>query len=130
MSQQSNVAYQQRVLENALRSKTPLVFAQDHLSYTPVDQEDSYRLCCLRKDDMDKSILKWAFKLAERNVGHLYKATSIGWQPKVKQTDLNKAWARYLLAESNQRPVAYAMFRFDMDYGYCVLYWWVSFLCV
>lgn len=128
MSRQSNAAYQQRVLENALRCKAPLVFAGPQLSYTTVDQTDTYKLCCLQKDDIDKKILKWAFKLAERNVGHLYKATSIGWQPKVKQTDLNKAWARYLLVENNKWPVAYAMFRFDMDYGYCVLYWWVSFL--
>lgn len=74
---------------------------------------------------MDTKTLKWAFKLAERNVSPFYKVGPIGWQPKVKQSDLNKNWARYLVAvdKKSKQPIAYAMFRFDMDYGHSVLYW-------
>lgn len=40
-----------------------------------------------------------------------------GWQPKVKQSDLIKIWAPYLVAVHKQRiPIGYAMFRFNMDY--------------
>lgn len=48
----------------------------------------------------------------------------MGWQPKVKQADLNKAWARYLIAtdESGHKNLGYCMFRFDFDYGSSVLY--------
>lgn len=124
MSQQNYIANQQRMVECAARSKFPLLFASDQLYYSFKDEKHKYKLSCRHKDDMDKKLLKWVFKLAERNVGYLYRETSIGWQPKVKQTDLNKAWARYLLAQnSDGHPVAYAMFRFDMDYGYSVLYW-------
>lgn len=117
-------ASQQRLLECASRSRYPLLFDTEQLYYSHKDQNYNYKLFCRHKDDMDKNLLKWVFKLAERNVGDLYKATTIGWQPKVKQTDLNKPWARYLLVQNSvNQPVAYAMFRFDMDYGYCVLYW-------
>lgn len=124
MSQENNTANQQRKVECAARSKSPLNFASDQLFYVPVNHKDGYKLSYRSKDAMNKKLLKWVFKLAERNVAHLYKATSLGWQPKVKQTDFNKSWARYLLVHNaEEEPVAYTMFRFDMDYGYCVLYW-------
>lgn len=73
---------------------------------------------------MGDKTLKWAFKLAEKNVGPFYKANSMGWQPKIKQADLNKNWARYLVAcDKDKNPVAYAMFRFDFDYQMSVVYW-------
>lgn len=69
-------------------------------------------------------VLKWAFKLAERNVGPYYKTCRVGWQPKVKQADLNKNWARYLIVidQATKKNAAYCMFRFDLDYGSSVLY--------
>uniref|UniRef100_A0A182WHD3 N-alpha-acetyltransferase 40 n=1 Tax=Anopheles minimus TaxID=112268 RepID=A0A182WHD3_9DIPT len=82
------------------------------------------KLQCKRKAEMDPKLLKWAFKLAERNVGPQYRACSLGWQPKIKQADLNKPWARYLVAMdlATKKPAAYTMFRFDLDYGRSVLY--------
>lgn len=79
---------------------------------------------CRSKAKMDTKVLKWAFKLAEANVAPFYKTGPIGWQPKQKQSDLNKNWARYIvLNDAAKRPVAYTMFRFDLDYGCSVLYW-------
>jgi hypothetical protein len=63
------------------------------------------------------------FKLAERNVGPYYKACSLGWQPKVKQNDMTKSWAKFLIAKCGKENAGYAMFRFDMDYGRSVVYW-------
>jgi len=41
----------------------------------------------------------------------------------VKQSDLNKNWARYLVAlDKTKKPVGYSMFRFDMDYSRSVVY--------
>ncbi|KAM8705331.1 hypothetical protein ACLKA7_009749 [Drosophila subpalustris] len=72
---------------------------------------------------MDAKTLKWTFKLAEQNVGPYYKQLKMGWKPKIKQAELNKNWARFLVALNQQnQPVAYTMFRFDMDDGDCVLY--------
>jgi hypothetical protein len=61
--------------------------------------------------------------LAEKNVGPHYRACSLGWQPKVKQNDMTKTWAKFLIAKINGENAGYAMFRFDMDYGRSVVYW-------
>ncbi|TMW53306.1 hypothetical protein DOY81_001606 [Sarcophaga bullata] len=117
----NNATMQQRNIENASRVKNPFESLPDVLLYRTGSTE--YILYSRTKNDMDTKTLKWAFKLAERNVSPFYKTLSMGWQPKVKQSDLNKTWARYLVAvDTNKTPVAYAMFRFDMDYGHSVLY--------
>lgn len=120
----NNAANQHRNIENAARSKNPFESIPDVLSYKTSNAE--FSLYGRAKNDMEGKVLKWAFKLAERNVSPFYKQMSMGWQPKVKQGDLNKSWARYLVAvDANKTPVAYSMFRFDMDYGQSVLYWYV-----
>ncbi|XP_013110459.1 N-alpha-acetyltransferase 40 [Stomoxys calcitrans] len=120
----NNAAAQQRSVENAARSKNPLESQPDFMQFSsPAENSQTFSLYCKAKCDMDTKTLKWAFKLAERNVSPFYKQLSMGWQPKVKQNDLNKGWARYLVAvDKNKMPVAYSMFRFDMDYGQPVLY--------
>lgn len=118
----NNATMQQRNIENAAKAKNPFESLPDVLQYRTGTAE--YTLYSRTKNDMDSKTLKWAFKLAERNVSPFYKTLSMGWQPKVKQSDLNKTWARYLVAVDAQKvPMAYTMFRFDMDYGHSVLYW-------
>ncbi|XP_001848271.2 N-alpha-acetyltransferase 40 [Culex quinquefasciatus] len=113
---------QQKAIENANRQTAPMGPFPEFLKYD--DNGCSLDLYCKRKPDMEPKMLKWAFKLAERNVGPQYKACSLGWQPKVKQSDLNKNWARYLVAvdRATKKPAAYTMFRFDLDYGRSVVY--------
>lgn len=120
-----SVSAQHRAIEKAIKVKNPL--EQIGSEYTKYENNDvSVNIYCKWKADMDTKSLKWAFKLAERNVGGFYKIGPIGWQPKVKQGDLNKNWARYLVAvDKDKKAVAYSMFRFDMDYGFGVLYWLV-----
>lgn len=113
---------QQKAIEKANRQVNPMAEFTNFLKY---DQNGcELDLYCRRKADMDPKTLKWAFKLAERNVGPQYKSCSLGWQPKVKQADLNKAWARYVVAvdRKTKKPAAYSMFRFDLDYGRSVVY--------
>lgn len=114
---------QQHLIEKANKFPNPL---EALTTYSNYEKEDiSVKLYCKKKADLNPKLIKWAFKLAERNVSSHYKKCSLGWQPKIKQTDLNKNWARYLIAENEKTKtaVAYAMFRFDLDYGFCVLYW-------
>lgn len=59
---------------------------------------------CKKYENMTPKALKWAWKLAERNVSQHYKDCSLGWQPKIKQADMNKKWARYLVATEGQDP--------------------------
>lgn len=115
-------ASKQKAIEKALRAKNPLEDYSNFFKYS--SPASNYTLYCKTKTDMTPKTLKWAFKLAEKNVGPFYKESSMGWQPKIKQNDLNKNWARYIVAlDSSNQPVAYAMFRFDFDYGFSVLYW-------
>lgn len=118
-----SVSVQHKAIEKASKVKNPLEpFMDDFSKYS--QDGSQYSLYCKWKSDMDPKALKWAFKLAERNVSPFYKSGPIGWQPKGKQADLNKNWARYLVAvDKDKKPVAYSMFRFDMDYGTSVLYW-------
>ncbi|XP_055907721.1 N-alpha-acetyltransferase 40 [Eupeodes corollae] len=117
----TTAANQQKAIEKAARSKNPLETQPDAFKYS--SSNGDYTLYCKNKSDMDAKTLKWAFKLAEKNVGPFYKESTMGWQPKIKQNDLNKNWARYLVAlDKSKNPVAYAMFRFDLDYGNAVLY--------
>ncbi|XP_017472949.1 PREDICTED: N-alpha-acetyltransferase 40 [Rhagoletis zephyria] len=122
MTNANSTTNQQRNVENAARAKNPLESVPDTSHFTAKNGAE-YKLYCRAKGDMDAKTLKWAFKLAERNVSPFYKALQMGWQPKVKQNDLNKKWARYLVAtDKSGESVAYTMFRFDMDYGHSVLY--------
>ncbi|XP_055849409.1 N-alpha-acetyltransferase 40 [Episyrphus balteatus] len=117
----TTAANQQKAIEKAARAKNPLESLPESFKYS--NPNGDYTLYCKTKADMDSKILKWAFKLAEKNVGPFYKESKMGWQPKIKQNDLNKNWARYLVAlDKSKNPVAYAMFRFDLDYGNAVLY--------
>lgn len=120
----NSVTSQHKAIQKAIKVKNPLEPFADE--FTKFNQNDcNISLYCKSKADMDAKTIKWAFKLAETNVGPYYRDCSIGWQPKVKQHDLNKTWARYLVAMENKKPIAYTMFRFDMDYGCSVLYWYV-----
>lgn len=123
MTGTTTVSNQHKTIERAAKVKNPFEsLAADFATFNNDDVEVS--VYCKWKDDMDSKTLKWAFKLAERNVSPFYESGPIGWQPKVKQRDLNKSWARYLVAVDKQKnPIGYAMFRFDMDYGRSVLYW-------
>ena len=118
-----NAQSQQQCLEKANREVNPMINFKENLKYCRDDLEVD--LYCKRKAEMDPKVIKWAFKLAEKNVGSFYKACPEGWQPKIKQSDLNKNWARYLVAidKKTKSPIAYTMFRFDLDYGSSVIYW-------
>lgn len=117
-----DVTIQQKNIEIAQRSKTPMEGLTKFQKYVHGDLQCT--ITCKLKSELDPKDIKWAFKLAEKNVGTYYKSCKLGWQPKIKQTDLNKNWARYLIATDNvsKKHIAYAMFRFDLDYGTSVLY--------
>lgn len=123
-----SVKNQHKSIEFANKVKNPLEpFVSEFGKYT--SDGCDLTIYCKWKNEMDPKTLKWAFKLAEKNVGKFYETGPIGWQPKVKQNDLKKDWARYMVAvDKEKNPIAYSMFRFDMDYGNSVLYWYVEFI--
>ncbi|XP_017142890.1 N-alpha-acetyltransferase 40 [Drosophila miranda] len=111
----------QKFVEAAARAKNPLD-TLPYEKYTAPSGEE-FKLICRTKSDADAKTIKWAFKLAEKNVGPYYKQLKMGWQPKIKAAEHNKNWARYLVAQNDKKEnVAYCMFRFDMENYDCILY--------
>lgn len=111
----------QQGIERAAREANPMEKLPKDLVFK--ENGIDVKMYCKTKNDMSPKALKWSWKLAERNVSQHYKDCSLGWQPKIKQADMNKKWARYLVAMEKDVPVAFCMFRFDLDYERSVLYW-------
>lgn len=61
-------------------------------------------------------------ELFESNMKHLYEQSHGGYDPQDKRRELFDDQARYLLVHSSERLLAFAHFRFDMDYGSRVVY--------
>lgn len=113
---------QHKSIERANQAANPFAkIADQYESYKKDDLDITIKF--FSSKEMTKDLLKFCFKLAERNVGGYYKTCSLGWQPKVKQNDLAKKWARFLVAYENHKPVGFCQFRFDMDYGRSCVYW-------
>jgi N-alpha-acetyltransferase 40 len=113
---------QHKAIERAQQQKDPFVEIQEE--YGKYENDDlRIKIKFFSSKELPKSLQKFCFKLAERNVGGYYKACSLGWQPKVKQNDIAKSWARFLIAYDEDKPIGYTMFRFDMDYGRSCVYW-------
>lgn len=123
MMDQVDTVVKHKNVEKANHQKNPFASIEEMFGKFENGDDFKVELKCFHQKEMNKADIKWCFKLAERNVGNYYKSCALGWQPKVKQNDLNKSWARYLLAYQEKKLVAYAMFRFDMDYGRSTLYW-------
>ena len=112
----------QKNIEKANQAKNPIENFTEFYNYSNNDLKVTIQ--CKQKSDLSPKIIKWSFKLSEKNVAEFYKTCNLGWQPKIKQNYLNKTWARYLVAyDDKKQPIAFSMFRFDLDYGSAVLYW-------
>lgn len=113
---------QHKAIEKANQQKNPFTIISEE--YGIYEKEDlKIEIKYFSSKEMSKDLQKFCFKLAERNVGGYYKSCHLGWQPKVKQNDMAKSWAKFLIAYHDKKPVGYTMFRFDMDYGRSCVYW-------
>lgn len=113
---------QHKAIEKANQQKNPFArIAEEHSKYAKDDLNITIKY--FSSKELTKDQQKFCFKLAEKNVSGYYKTCSLGWQPKIKQTDIAKNWARFLIAYDQNKPIGYTMFRFDMDYGRSVVYW-------
>ncbi len=55
-----------------------------------------------------------------------YEDSAWGWNEKEKLLEMTEDSAWYLVAfTKEQNPIAFSHFRFDMDYGFPVLYWYI-----
>lgn len=113
---------QHKMIEKANHQENPFAPIVDLYGvYKKDDLEVKFK--CFTKKNIEKSLVKWAFKLTEKNVSSYYNSCALGWTPKVKSNDMNKNWARYLIGYNNEnKPIAFSLFRFDFDYGRSCLY--------
>lgn len=121
-SERELAGHQHKAIERANQEKNPFnKIAEKYQNYQKDDLNISIKFYASK--EMTKELQKFCFKLAERNVGGYYKTCSLGWQPKVKQNDMAKSWARFLIAYEDNKPIGFCQFRFDMDYGRSCVYW-------
>lgn len=90
---------------------------------------DVIKLSCTRAKDAQPECHSWIFDVTERNVKDMYKRSSWGWDAAAKQAELTEEAAWYLVALSNDKFVGFSHFRFDIDHGEVVLYWYVQYTC-
>lgn len=115
---------QHKAIERANQQKKP--FAKIEEEYAKYQKDDlNINIKFFTSKELTKDLSKFCFKLAEKNVGTYYKNCSLGWQPKIKQNDMAKNWAKFLIAYDDKigSAIGYTMFRFDMDYGRSCVYW-------
>lgn len=121
-SERELAGLQHKAIERANQQKDPFSkIAEEYEKFTKEDLNITIKY--FSSKEMTKDMTKFCFKLAERNVGEYYRTCSLGWQPKVKQNDMAKTWARFLIAYDDKTPVGFCQFRFDMDYGRSCVYW-------
>merc|ERR1712038_430604 len=80
-----------------------------------------------RVTDLDEATKKWLVELITKNMKKLYEESDWGWKESSKKEEMfdDRAW--YLIARSTSQEdagklLAFAHFRFDMDYDDEVLY--------
>ncbi|TRY79190.1 hypothetical protein TCAL_07370 [Tigriopus californicus] len=83
----------------------------------------SLNLSTQRVTDLSDARKVWVMDLIRTNMKALYEQSSWGWKEATKQEEMYDDAAWYLIAETEDGvPVAYAQFRYDMDYDDEVLY--------
>lgn len=80
-----STSFQHKTIEKASKTPNPFEPFANEFATVPVGDQ-IFNTYCKWKNQMDAKTLKWAFKLAEANVGPFYRDCSIGWQPKVTST--------------------------------------------
>ena len=77
--------------------------------------------------DLDKDTKTWLMELITKNMKELYEQSEWGWKESTKRDEMMDDRAWYLIARSTEphdagKLVAFAHYRFDMDYDDEVLY--------
>jgi len=75
-----------------------------------------------KAQDIPSNILSWIFDLMERNMKVMYEKSQDGWDFEDKKEEMTDRNSRYLIVFTDDSPVAFTHFQFDMDYGRQVLY--------
>lgn len=117
---------QQQLINKANALKDPLETLEMFHEYNTKD--NCIKLSCVRAKDAQPECLSWVFDITERNMKDMYEQSSWGWNASEKQEELTEETAWYLIASCNGKFLGYSHFRFDVDNGDVVLYWYVYYI--
>lgn len=115
---------QQQLINKANALKDPLEALEMFHKYNTKDN-CTIKLSCVRAKDAQAECVSWIFDITERNMKDMYEQSSWGWNASEKQAELTEEMAWYLVASSSDKFLGYSHFRFDVDNGDVVLYWYV-----
>ncbi|EZA60500.1 N-alpha-acetyltransferase 40, NatD catalytic subunit [Ooceraea biroi] len=121
-------AAQQQLINKANALANPLEKLQKFHEYTTKDN-CTVKLSCIRARNAEPECLFWVFDIMERNMKSMYEQTSWGWNADEKQAELTEETSWYLVASCNDKYLGFSHFRFDVDNGDIVLYWYVYHMC-
>lgn len=114
------------IVKNAKSHFSPTNFVSKNFSKfesEKIENQESLKISCLRRDEMETSTLKWALSLTEKNMRDLYEASEWGWKEDEKKEELFHPDALYLLARDGEGVLkGFVHFRMDTDFGKAVLY--------
>lgn len=116
---------QQQLINKANTLTNPLESLQKFHEYTA--KNDTIKLACIKAKDTPSECLSWILDIMERNMKDMYERSSWSWNAAQKQAELTEEAAQYLIASCDDKFVGFSHFRFDIDNGDVVLYWYVYF---
>lgn len=118
---------QQSLINKANALINPLDTLPEFHKYITKD-DNVIRISCTRAKNVQPECLSWIFDIMERNIKDMYERSSWGWDAAEKQAELTEETAWYLVALCNDTFLGFSHFRFDIDHGDVVLYWYVQYV--
>ncbi|EFX69334.1 N-alpha-acetyltransferase 40-like [Daphnia pulex] len=109
------------VVKKANNQENPLGHLIAFQSFSRNGLEVQFKCC--KVSQLDQATIDWSFDLLKRNMKQMYEDSAWGWNEKEKLLEMTEDSAWYLVAFTKEgNPIAFSHFRFDMDYGFPVLY--------
>ncbi|MGH0183660.1 UNVERIFIED_CONTAM: hypothetical protein FKN15_012561 [Acipenser sinensis] len=79
---------------------------------------------CQRVSMLKPGTVDWAYELTRANMQTLYEQSEWGWKDREKRDEMTDERAWYLtVRDADSSPLAFSHFRFDVECGEEVLYW-------
>jgi len=120
------VAMQQQLINKANTLANPFETLQEFHEYITKDN-NLIKLDCVKAKRASSKCFSWILDIMERNMKDMYEQSSWSWNAAEKQAELMEETAWYLVASSDDKFLGFSHFRFDIDNGDVVLYWYVHF---
>jgi len=114
---------QQQLINKANALTDPLGPLQNFHDYITKDN-DMIELVCTKARNARSECLSWIMDIMERNMKDMYERSSWNWNAVEKRAELTEETAWYLIASCNKKFLGFSHFRFDIDNGDVVLYWY------